>query len=583
MKKLNIPLVPVITGALALIAVAAVLIIVIGAGGDAGLYVTEASGSVSISNVDNQSVDSASGEALRQGDIITVGEGASCRLMYKSKKNSEDNFILVSSGSQLVITDDLNGKKSGEIYLNRGSALCSLAGDDNAQIYIRTADSMVYPEGTVTKVGYTTNGFEAYTDVYTFMGNSKIQLYDAQGNTVNAPEFLVEKRAGRVTTNDLGPVFSYLNIEFSLNELTAYDLKNLVTISSLAESFPYTTEELKAAYDAAPDNSASISEQTSDSSEVIQTAAPIDTAPTETESVQQATTGPSITHQTQAPQTTTAPPASTTTTAAPPVSSSESTSPSADDSRTFVVVVIIDGEETIQEVPYGGSAEKPDDPVIDGKTFIGWDKSFDNITEDTTITALFSDSATDGNEIYHTVTIKIADKVTTVTVKDGETAPLPSAINIEGYIFKGWDTDYTNVKSDITVTAILESVQPAAQYTVTFIIDGVPYPQIVSSGGTAVPPVTPTADSHGNLFTGWDKPLENITSDTVITAQYAQAEHTVTFVVEGVSYPVKVKHGEAAVPPVIPSTDSTGTKIFFAWDNDYSNVTYDMTVTAIFI
>ena len=112
MKKLNIPLIPIITGAAALVAVAAVIIILTSAGGNAGLYVTSANGSVSITNSDNSSADGTSGEVLSQGDIISVGDNSSCTITYKSKKNSEDNYIVVGANSQLVITDKLNGKNS---------------------------------------------------------------------------------------------------------------------------------------------------------------------------------------------------------------------------------------------------------------------------------------------------------------------------------------------------------------------------------------------------------------------------------------------------------------------------------------
>lgn len=589
MKKLNIPLIPVITGTLAIAAVIAVIIIVAGAGGSAGLYITEASGSVSITNSDSTDSDAMSGEALSQGDIITSGENSSCRIVYKSKKNSDNNYIIMSPGSQIVVTEKMNGKSGGELYLNRGSVLCVLPENDKAPLYIRTADSMVYPSGTVTKIAYSTEGFDAYTDVYTFMGNSKIQLYDAQGNTVNDPEFLVEKRSGRITTNDLGPVFSYLNIEFPLSDLPARDLKNLITAANLIENFPYTAEELKSAYSAAPDADGDvpdISESSSaDSSDIIQTAETIETSDTS------ATT--TTFHVIEPPAATTAPPitASSSTTAATTTKkpaeteassttqtsgTTAATSEASHEGEMLTVVISVDGDETILEVPYGGNAEKPEDPVVSGKKFIGWDNSFENITKDTIITALFEEDST----IYHTVTIVIADKVTTVQVKDGESAPLPATINIEGYVFKGWDTDYSSITSDVTITAILE--KESNTVTVTFMISGLPYVQVIEKGGTAIPPFTPTTDINGNEFVEWDKPLTNITSDTTITAIFGKAEYTVIFVIDGVEYPVKVKAGEDAIPPFTPTYDSKD-RSFIGWDGNFYAVHSDLVITAIFI
>ena len=80
MKKLNIPLIPVITGSLALIAVIAVMIVLFGGKSSAGLYITEASGTVGITSAD-ESVQADSSAALKEGDVITVGEGASCKIV----------------------------------------------------------------------------------------------------------------------------------------------------------------------------------------------------------------------------------------------------------------------------------------------------------------------------------------------------------------------------------------------------------------------------------------------------------------------------------------------------------------------
>ncbi|MBQ8780799.1 MAG: InlB B-repeat-containing protein [Oscillospiraceae bacterium] len=597
MKKLNIPLIPAISGVLALAAVIAVIVVVLGAGSDAGLHVTSATGTVSIMSSDNTTVDTASGEALRSGDIITVGGNSSCTLVYKSNKNSENNYITVGENSQIVINDKFSGTEDGVIYLNRGSVLCNLAETDKARVLIRTADTMISPSSTVSKIAYTTDGFESDTEIHTFMGNSKIQLYDTLGNPVNDAEYLVEKLKGKVTASDLGPQFAYLNIEFDLSELSAGELKELVTICNLTENFPYSLEELKAAYDAAAaaQDTETTPPATSDTSEVIQTAAPITTtAPVITEETHEATTGPAITTRprpvtTTAAPVTTAPPA--TTTKKPAASTAAATT--VNKNQTFVVFVIVGDEETIQEVAYGQDAEQPEDPVIEGKKFVRWDGSFKNITADTTITAIFEDDAsvtTSASEttaatdsvgtIYHTVSVVILDKITTIQVEDGQPAPLPTNVEIEGYDFKGWDKPYDRITSSVTITAILE--EESYSVNVTFMISGLPYYSNIERGGTAIPPFIPDMDINGRKFTGWDRPLTNITEDTVITAVFGESEYTVTFVIDGISYPVKVKNGESAVPPFTPQTDSHG-RMFIGWDQSFYIVTSDMTVNALYL
>jgi hypothetical protein len=396
-------------------------------------------------------------------------------------------------------------------------------------------------------------------------------------------------------------VFSYLNIEFPLSDLSAKDLKNLINAANVTENFPYTGEELLAAYEAAPDydgEEVEITETTtaetvtSDTSDIIQTAEPIETEETTTttpphviEPPAATTTAPASSNNTSS-QTTTSSSSAAVTTAPPTTSSSAAavtkpessvtSSASSNSDKVLTVVINIDGDETIQEVAYGGSAEKPADPVVEGKKFTGWDKSFDNITEDTVISAIFEDSSA----VYHTVTISIADKTTAIQVKDGEAAPLPSTLNIEGYVFKGWDTDFSKVTSDITVTAILE--KESNSVTVTFMISGLSYSQVIEKGGTAIPPFTPDKDINGNEFTGWDKSLTNITDATVITAQFGKSEYTVTFVIDGTEYPVTVKAGADAVPPYTPTYDSRG-RSFIGWDGSYYAVSKDITITAIFI
>lgn len=597
MKKLNIPLIPVITGSLALIAVIAVMIVLFGGKSSAGLYITEASGTVSITSAD-ESVQADSSAALKEGDVITVGEGASCRIVYRTKKNADDIYMVLSENTQAVLTAEPKSKDGGELLLNRGSVICNFTELDKTQINIRTADAKIYPSGTVSKIAWLTEDFSSYTDVYAFMGNAKIQLYDVQGNTVNTPEFLAEKLAGRVTTNDLGPVFSYLNIQFPLTDLTAKDLKTLITISQLNENFTYTTDELKAAY-------TNISGQeyveettvTTSGSEVIQTAEPIETTTVTEESLVTDKPNHEITlpnNPTPAATTTTSRPQQTTTTAAKPAETTignngdiEETPEPSSPSTTHTVTIIIGDDEIVQEVEHGGSADMPAEPEISGKTFVGWDKDYNNITQDTVITAIFKDNDNSGNnnstgsETYHNVTIVIANRETTIIVKDGDPAPLPSTVNIDGYTFKGWDKDYSSIRSDVTITAILEP-KAATQYTVTFMVGGIPYLTLVEAGGNAVAPITPTVDAEGNEFIGWDKSLLNINSDMTITAMFAVPEYTVTFVVEGINYPVKVKKGETASVPVNPTTDSMG-RTFIGWDTTFTNVQSDMTVNAIFM
>ncbi|MDE5992668.1 MAG: InlB B-repeat-containing protein, partial [Oscillospiraceae bacterium] len=420
-----------------------------------------------------------------------------------------------------------------------------------------------------------------------FMGDNSIQLYDSVGSAVNNAEIQIEKKWGRIVSEE-GPSFEALNLDFDLESLSASDLKNLITIAAIiGDEFPYTPEELKAAYNnkAGDENSEALppveeqqpteTETVTDSSDVIQVAEPIVTTASPIE-----TTLPGYT--TAAPVVTTAAPV--TTTAAPVTTPAPAETPSSNNNGSVhTVTIIIDGEETIQEIAHGGNAVKPDDPDIDGLTFIGWDGSFENITEDRIITAMFSEFSSDqpGTENMHSVTVVIGNRSNTIQVEHGKSANLPSTVNVEGYVFKGWDKDFTNITEDTVITAILEA---AGTHTVTFVVEGQTYSVQVEHGGSVVPPYIPNADKDGNRFIGWDKALSDIVIDTTITAVFAEGDyHVVTFIIDGQFYTVRTADGATAEPPFWPITDSNGNK-FLGWDRveGLENIRSDVTITAYY-
>lgn len=107
-------------------------------------------------------------------------------------------------------------------------------------------------------------------------------------------------------------------------------------------------------------------------------------------------------------------------------------------------------------------------------------------------------------------------------VEEGGAAVAPEVESTAGWIFDGWDKDFSNIVENTTVTAQFSA--DITYYTVAFVVDtekatytGDLVKQ-VAEGGTAIAPRV-TAKS-GWTFTGWDKPLGNITEDTTITAQF---------------------------------------------------------------
>ncbi|MCL2054832.1 MAG: InlB B-repeat-containing protein [Oscillospiraceae bacterium] len=583
MRTLKLYRLQIILGAVAVAAVILTVLLVSGGSNARGLFITAVSGEVSVTNSAGAPSGALKDTRLRKDDIITVGSGGSCTITYRSKNNSENNYMVLGSSSQLVINDKFNGKSNGKVLLNQGSLLCSFKEESRFGIDVRTANSMVYPAKTITAVVYNESEPSFSTDIYTFMGNSKIQLYDLLGNTVNSMELLAEKKRGKVHINDEdpdneglpgGPVFLLLNVDISTELLPPGVLRELIIIAQTQDGFPYTAAELKETLDFLTE------EDLNQDPEHIEEPAEYTEEPDDdtTEEVTQGTSTSFNWEQPSAVTTTRA--TSPAVTTAPPVTSSpgSTTTRSGGDDRMYNVIVIIDDYETIQEVRHGDSADTPEIPDIPGKTFIGWDKSFDNITQDTVITALFSGESVPGGNV-HTVTLIVGDKTTTLLVEHGKAADIPDTIQLDGFTFLGWDTNFSNVTSDITVTARLQ----ANEYIVNFVIDGYYHPTRVMHGQAAVPPFTPAYNSRGEAFTAWDKTLAGITSDTTITAIFAQQQvnHTVTFNIDGSTYYVTVASGGTASPPFTPVSDRDGRQ-FYGWDRSLTNITSDTTINALY-
>ena len=120
--------------------------------------------------------------------------------------------------------------------------------------------------------------------------------------------------------------------------------------------------------------------------------------------------------------------------------------------------------------------------------------------------------------LEYTVTFKDWDGTVleTQTVEEGSSATAPSNPTRDGYNFTGWDVDFSNVTSNLTVTAQY-SIQ---SYTVIFKDwnGTILKTQTVNYGSAVIAPSDPTRE--GYKFTGWDNDFNNVISDLIVTAQY---------------------------------------------------------------
>ncbi|MFR2045254.1 MAG: InlB B-repeat-containing protein [Oscillospiraceae bacterium] len=534
----------IIAGALALVAVIATVIVLTSGSSGYGLYISSVSGDVVISNAEG-TTQAAAETFLATGDALTVNAGGSCTLIYRTRDNYDQNYIVLEPATQVLATGKYTGKSDDELYLNRGSVMVSALNKSKKNIIIRTASASVTTKDAAMRIAYELGEGTTTTLAASFGGSSEIQLYDALGNAVDrdgmklqSPEVLGEGLSAKVVSSGDVPSFEYLNIKTDLSAYNADTLKELLTISAFHDGMlSFTAAEIKAAYDAAPTEAPADEPEVPEESVTEETTVTTVPETSETEETTIPSEETTVTTTTPA-QTTTAYTTTTAATTQAPQTTAQTTSTAS--GKMITVYVIIDDEITMQEVPYGGNAAQPADPVVEGKRFVGWDGSFTNITEETTISAIFEDDAsvttastsvtfdttetTTSDSRMFTVTVVVNGNATTQQVAYGGSAVLP-AVNIPGYVFMGWDRSPDNITENCTITAILvpdgsTTDTSATTYTVTFVVDGVSYPVTVSAGSSAVAPVSPTINSRGQTFIGWDTDFSNVTHDLTVTALF---------------------------------------------------------------
>jgi uncharacterized repeat protein (TIGR02543 family) len=165
----------------------------------------------------------------------------------------------------------------------------------------------------------------------------------------------------------------------------------------------------------------------------------------------------------------------------------------------------------------------------------------------------------------------------TETVSEGDAATAPYVSPKEGKTFTRWDTDFSNITSDLYVQALYTT----NEHTVTFMDDegNVLSVQKLPYGSSAIPPIAP--NKPGYTFWGWDHSYNYITSDLIITAKYDLIKYNVWFVdYDGnVLKHEQVAESSAATAPENPVR--TG-YTFSRWNTDFNNITSDTIITATY-
>ena len=168
---------------------------------------------------------------------------------------------------------------------------------------------------------------------------------------------------------------------------------------------------------------------------------------------------------------------------------------------------------------YTGATPKRPATAQYNYVFENWSPEIVAVTKDANYTASYTSFLR-----QYSVTFLDWDgtKLSEQVVDYGTAAIAPATPTREGYTFKGWDKDFSNVQSDLTVTALYEQNAPDPIYTVIFQDwDGTTLKtEQVEQGKSATAPADPVRE--GYTFTGWDKDFSNVQSDLTVTAQYEQ-------------------------------------------------------------
>ncbi len=189
--------------------------------------------------------------------------------------------------------------------------------------------------------------------------------------------------------------------------------------------------------------------------------------------------------------------------------------------------ILVNGE-TYQEISEGSGAQAPDTPsdkIIDGqtKTFKRWSVSFNSISSNTTVKALYMD-------VVRTITFdwnyEGAPSSVSVEVDDGSTANAPVSYDRTGYTFGGWfqNADGSGDEFDTEKLFTQDEAYYAKWVKNKYSVKFIDYAgrtlknELVEYGNDATAPEVPAREGYS--FTGWDKSITDIKASFTVKALY---------------------------------------------------------------
>ncbi|MDY0276569.1 MAG: InlB B-repeat-containing protein [Acholeplasma sp.] len=286
------------------------------------------------------------------------------------------------------------------------------------------------------------------------------------------------------------------------------------------------------------------------------------------------------------------------------VNSSLEVKPLYEENERKVLVEFYDGDLVLissQLVTYGKNAVAP---ITATKTptddifyiFDGWNLPFTNITEEKKIYAEFKEV----DRYYDVIFIGQDDLILDAQVIEyGKDAIDPRPYievdilsDTKVYAIIGWDLGFKNVTEDLMIRAIYAEVDRYYQVTFNdYENHAIGEAQTVEYGKSAIAPSDPTKpadDDYFYIFDGWDLDYSFVTSNLDVNPIFKQVKKVYNVVfIDGDGNEIEhkvVEYGKDAVAPLTASKSPTASEmfIFTGWDQDFTNVTKDLVVTALF-
>ena len=243
-------------------------------------------------------------------------------------------------------------------------------------------------------------------------------------------------------------------------------------------------------------------------------------------------------------------------------------------------------EEVIEaiRVTENEKAIEPTKPTRVGYEFLGWYNNEELYTfEEAVISDITLQAKWEIKKFTISFDTKTDEVVMSQEVEYNNLAVKPTDPVREGYEFLGWYNNDELFTFEENVTSDIDLVAKWSElnkYTVKFIVNG----EVISSvevieGDSAIAPEP--LELEGKTFVSWEGDYTNVTENREIVAVYTDNLYFVQFMVNGKEYgeAIGVYHGKSCITPEEPVIE--GYK-FSYWDQKTCNITSDVVVNAVF-